>query len=68
MKSDLLGSLGGLLGGGNVDRVTLPLVIDGTMDKPRVNIDVAGIGDQLKEGLQEQGKDLLKGLKDKLKK
>ena len=68
MKSDLLGQVGGLLGGSNIDHVTLPLVIDGTMDKPNVKLDIAGINDQLKEGLQGQGKDLLKGLKDKLKK
>ena len=69
MKSDLIGKLGGLLGGNSsIDRITLPLVIGGTVDKPSVTIDAAGIADQLKEGLQGQAKDLLKGLKDKLKK
>lgn len=55
-----LGNLGGLLKPKAVERMALPLVVGGTVDKPSVKLDMSAI-------TKSAGKNILEGVGDKLK-
>lgn len=55
-----LGDLGGLLKPKSVDRMALPLVVGGTVDKPSVKLDMSAV-------TRSAGKNILEGVGDKLK-
>lgn len=56
----LLGGIAGALSSGGSERIALPLKVGGTIDSPKVEIDMAAL-------TREAGKDLLKDAGDKLK-
>ena len=63
-----IGDLGGLLKPKSVERVALPLVIGGTIDKPSVKLDLASVTKNAgKEAIQDAEKKVLEGVGDKLK-
>ncbi len=63
-KGDLLGGLGGIFTDKSVERMRLPLLIEGTVDDPKVKVDMASLGqtagqnliDKLSGFLQDQFK------------
>ena len=64
-KGNVLGGLTGLFTDKSVDRLRLPLLIEGTVDDPKVKVDMASLSDVAGQNL----KDKLSGfLKDKFKK
>ena len=64
-KGDVLGGLTGLFTDKSVDRLRLPLIIEGTVDEPKVNVDMAALSNVAGKNL----KDKLSGfIKDQFKK
>ncbi len=64
-KGDVLGGLTGLFTDKSVDRLRLPLLIEGTIDEPKVKVDMAALSNVAGQNL----KDKLSGfLKDQFKK
>ncbi len=64
-KGDILGGLSGIFTDKSVERMRLPLLIEGTVNDPKVKVDMVSFGKTAGQGL----KDKLSGLiKDKLKK
>ncbi|HOP07374.1 MAG TPA: AsmA family protein [candidate division Zixibacteria bacterium] len=62
-QSGVTSALGGLLGGKSATkRIKLPLTVSGTVDKPKVGIDLS---EALKDGAKGQLEDALKGLLNK---
>jgi len=64
-KGDVLGGLTGILTDKSVDRIRLPLVIEGTVDDPKVKVDMASLGKTAGENLKNK---LGSFLKDQFKK
>ncbi len=64
----LLSGLSGILTDKSVNRIKLPLLITGTVSKPKLDIDYSSIKDKVKQDLTEQTGALLKGLFKKDKK
>ena len=65
-KGGLVGGLAGILSDKSVKRVKLPLLIGGTTDKPKVEVDYSSILESAKKDLiEEKGKGLLKDLFNK---
>ena len=64
----LVGSIAGLLGGKNADRISLPLTVGGSLKKPKLNVDYSSLTRDATESLKDDLKeDLGKKLKGFLK-
>ncbi len=61
-KGGLLGDLSGFLNDKSVDQIKLPLLIGGTVDKPKMNIDISAISKEAGKSIEKEAKNLLKGL------
>ena len=66
-QGSLLGGLAGLLGDQSVERLKLPLVITGTVDKPAVNLDYSALGQNVQDNLGRKAEDVLNNLIKKKK-
>ncbi|MEK7774295.1 MAG: AsmA-like C-terminal region-containing protein [Candidatus Zixiibacteriota bacterium] len=62
LKSGLAGGLAGLFTESSTERIKLPLSIGGTMEKPSLTVDYAGIAKNLKSSLKNEAGNLLEGL------
>jgi len=62
LKNGLAGQLSGILTESSTDRIKLPLSIGGTMDKPSLTVDYAGIAKNLNSTLKSKAGNLLDGL------
>jgi uncharacterized protein involved in outer membrane biogenesis len=62
LKNGLAGQLSGLFTESSTDRIKLPLSIGGTMDKPTLTLDYAGIAKNLNSTLKNKAGSLLDGL------
>ncbi len=64
-RKDLLGSVGDLLGGSNsIGRLTVPIEVGGTLDKPVFKLNAE---EALKSVVEQSGKNILEGAGDKIK-
>ncbi|MFH1372730.1 MAG: AsmA family protein [bacterium] len=61
-QGGLVSGLAGLFADKSVERIKLPLAIDGTVDKPAVNLDFSAMGQNLGDDLTKDAGNLLKGL------
>jgi len=62
-QQGLLGSLAGLLTDKSVERVKLPIIFGGTLDKPTFDVDYAALTKNVGDNLKDEAGNLLKKLK-----
>ncbi|MCB2229404.1 AsmA family protein [bacterium] len=62
VMSGLGKTLGGILGGGSVDRLTLPFGVNGPATSPNVSLDLKSVTEEAGKGLIKEGADKLKDL------
>lgn len=61
-RKDLVGGLAGLFSDKSSTRLSLPILVGGTADKPTVNLDLSEMAEDIGKNLSEEAGNLIKGL------